>query len=290
MDENESKKDQLRNLEKEFQVAKNALHTLGKEKEESFNQMRTFSTQLKSLNQKLDSLKSERDELSQKVRVAKQERSDLNKKVKDSSTLLKSARDSAPVSYTRERPGRFDKKEKSPSQMKKEIEDLETKLETEAMAFSKEKEIKKTIKVIKNELSKLTVVQKTQELAKTVGKEFNTVRKAAEVSHQKVQEFAGASQDRHKAMQDVLAQIKEQRKLRDPKGKEYALKKTAWETQKKTCDDLAEQLKELKDGLGMQSQKAMKQQVKDKVKEVEEKLKRGGKLTTEDFLAMQGSK
>ena len=291
MDQTPSNKEALCDLEKEFHVAKNTLHALGKEKEEAFNQMRSFSTQLKSLNQQLDSLKSERDQLSQKVRVAKKERSTLNQKVKDSTVLLKSAKEIAPVSYgSSSRPGRYDKKEKTPAQKQKEIDDLEIKLETEAMAFSKEKEIKKTIKVLKNELAKQSAVQQTQVLAKTAGKEFHTIRKAAEVSHKQVQEFADASQERHKSMQDILAKIKEQRKKRDPKGKEYALKKTAWEKQKKICDDLAAQVKELKDGLGIQSQKEMKQQVKDKVKAVEEKLKRGDKLTTEDFLAMQGSK
>ncbi|MAG60466.1 hypothetical protein CL619_01645 [archaeon] len=292
MDQTE-KKEVLRSKEKEFQTAKNALHTLGKEKEEAFNQMRTHSSELKSLNQQLDSLKGERDELSKKVRDAKKERSALNQKVKESSTILKSARENAPSSYSSDsgrRSSRYDKKEKSPAQMQKEIDNLEVKLETEAMAFSKEKEIKKTIKILKTEMKKKSAVQETYALAKTAGKEFHSVRKAAEVSHKQVQEFAEASQEKHQAMQEVLIKIKKQRKLRDPKGKEYATKKDTWTKQKKICDELAEQIKVLKEELGMQSQKEIKIQAKEKIKEVEAKLKRGDKLTTEDFLAMQGSK
>lgn len=290
MNQEELKKDQLRALEGDLKSAKNALHTLAKEKEEAFNQMRTFSSKLKSLNQELDSLKSERDKLSEKVRVAKKERGVLNQKVKDSSTLLKGVKERSPIPTNEGRFNRYDKKEKNPSQIRKEIDGLEVKLETEAMAFSKEKEIKKTIKALKSELSKKEVVEEKSIQAKTAGKEFHTVRKAAEVSHQKVQEFADASQERHKAMQEILSQIKEQRKMRDPKGKEYASKKDSWTKQKKICDDLTEQVKELKDQLGMQSQKAIKMHAKEQVKAVEAKLKRGDKLTTEDFLAMQGVK
>ena len=91
-------------------------------------------------------------------------------------------------------------------------------------------------------------------------------------------------------MQEVLKQIKEQRKEREPKAKEYAAKKVAWAAQKKVCDKLAKELKELKEVLGMQSQKDLKAKAKAKAKEVEEKMKRGEKLTTKDFLAMQGMK
>ena len=291
MNQTESKKEALRALEKEFQEAKGTLSSLGKAKEDAFNQMRSFSTTLKSLNQKLDSLKGERDELSKKVQSAKVQRSALNKMVKDSSKVLKSTRDSNPSSYNSGfRGGRYQKKEKSPSQIRKEIDSLELKLETEAMAFSKEKEIKKTIKNLKSELSSKTELEETMALAKDASKEFHSVRKAAEDSHKKVQEFADLSQEKHQAMQEVLTQIKEQRKLRDPKGKEYAAKKEEWTKQKAVVDDLADQVRALKDELGMQSQKEMKNQVKEKAKVAEEKFKSGGKLTTEDILAMQGMK
>ena len=91
MDQTDTKREALRELEQQFQNAKGVLLALGKEKEDAFNQMREYSTKLKSLNQQLDSLKGERDELSKKVRSAKAERSTLNQKVKDSSKLLKSA-------------------------------------------------------------------------------------------------------------------------------------------------------------------------------------------------------
>lgn len=289
MDQTDTKREALRELEQQFQNAKGVLLALGKEKEDAFNQMREYSTKLKSLNQQLDSLKGERDELSKKVRSAKAERSTLNQKVKDSSKLLKSARESSGYS-PRESRGRYQKKEKNAGQLRKEIDALEVKLETEAMAFSKEKEIKKTIKTLKSELSKKQELEKTTALAKDAGKDFHTIRKAAEESHKQVQEFADASQEKHQAMQEVLTQIKEQRKLRDPKGKEYAAKKGEWTKQKAVVDELAQEIKAIKDDLGMQSQKEMKVQAKEKAKVAEEKLKSGGKLTTEDILAMQGMK
>ena len=171
--------------------------------------------------------------------------------------------------------------------MRKEVEDLDTKLETEAMKFSAEKAIKKTIKELKTQIKKKAATEETFVAAKSAGKDFHEIRKQAEISHKQVQEFAEQSQEKHEAMQEVLKKIKEERKARDPISKEYLEKKNTWNVQKKICDDLAKEVKELKEDLGMQSQKDRKEQVKEKAKEVEEKIKKGGKLTTEDILAMQ---
>ena len=102
-----------------------------------------------------------------------------------------------------------------------------------------------------------------------------------------VQEFAQKSQEQHEAISQLLTEVKDFRKEKDKVAKEYGKHKDAWQEKKISLDVIQKQIKEIKEALGEKSQENFKAQVKERAKDAREKLKRGGKLTVEDLLAMQ---
>ena len=277
-------------LHQEFKEKKSALarlrqhyDSLHQEKEKLFQELKQLREKLKPKNDAVKVLKAERDALTAQVKAAKQERDQLNLAVKEKAGAFKEV----------------DQKKKellgaevreSPGALLAQIKRLETKIETEVMPFEKEKELTKAVKELKAKYKEVEKMNAAWKEVKTVTADFTEKRKQAQQSHHSVQDLAQASQEKHHQVSVLYDEIKELRKAeKAPLEKYLALKKQAEELQQQGRE-LQNRLDELRKLLHEDEEKSFTQIAREKTAEVQEKLKKGKKLSTEDILAFQAMK
>jgi phosphoserine phosphatase len=170
---------------------------------------------------------------------------------------------------------------------------MEMKIETSAMEFKEEQKLTKIIKEKKALLAKMGGDNELERNVRGKSKEIDKLKRESDVAHETVTKAARESQEHHEA---ILALSKE---IEELKTKELALK----EEYQKIKDELGvmgESLPEKKaktrgkremTGLAPSQPSAEdKATLKEKAAEVEEKIRTGKKLTTEDLLALQAHK
>lgn len=290
-------KDEYKNLSEEYSLLKGKLDILFKDKEQAYRTLKSCTDKIISRTQKINEIKSERDAFTKEVKVLKKKRTELHKTVKDKSVQHQKSQDqniteSKPKSYQKPSYGRKNSREdrpKTPSFLKKQIEIIETKIETEVMPFTKEQQLKKQIKEIKRELLQLKEAsQATVNLAQS-SKELQGVKSDAQSIHKEVQEAAQKSQEKHENLTTLVKEIRELRSEKKKTSTVYGTKKKEYEEIKKQLDVIAQKKKDMSKEMGMNKKQSFASKVKEKTREVEEKIKLGKKLSTEDLLAMQAS-
>ncbi len=276
-----------KNREEIFKL-RSTLNEIDKEKESWFKKKEELSSKIKEAIQKIKSSKAERDSLTKEVKDLKPKRDSINNEIKiklrDLSKIKKEKAELVKSLGIKE----------PPYKIKQQMEKLEFKIETETVSFEKEKELMKNIKHLKklyddssDILATNKKIRELSDLIKKLGKEANEI-------HKLVQEKAKKSQVLHEEILKLSDEID-----KTDVEEEDAFKK--FSELKKQFNELNSQLKEkLKlmndvksqlDKMHLERQEKRKQEeesfLKTKEEEVEQKIRRGEKLTTEDLLVFQ---
>lgn len=279
----------LRGLRKEVDIVNRDLNRINNEKEKWFKEKSDISEKINDSIGKIKELRKKRDELTLKVKKAKENRDKINKDVREKISNIKKVRDE--LSNLK----RKFKLNIDPSKISDEIDSLEMRIETEGMSFSKEKKVMDKIrylkKILKDVFGKLDI-KKVNELSN----EIDNLKKEGDRIHREIQEWAKESQKCH---EEIISLSKEIDKLKP--AEEKAMKKFI---------ELKNRFKELNDKLktklgevaeiNAEINKNRKDELKRKVnltkkelekkeREVEEKIKRGKKITTDDLLIFQST-
>ena len=128
-------------------------------------------------------------------------RDELNKLISEKSTVLnkiKKEKDSIL--------GSLDMKE-SPSRIKQQMEKLEFTIETEAISFTKEREIMKKIKGLRKEYDNCSVLDSFSKKIREVASELSELKKESNIIHRNVQEKAKMSQTMHEEILKLSPEI-----------------------------------------------------------------------------------
>ena len=248
-------------------------------KENFFSEKRKWDERIVELLQKAKTLKQSRDEKTSTVQQLKEQRKTLATTLKDKISVVKK------LPFFRKQ-----KKKETPSSLKAKIERLERTIETEVMPFEKEKKLTAQIKTLKRQYSELSVEEPLVE-RKTLNQEIKMLRKEADVLHHKVQETAKKSQEAHEELLQTFSGLDEARKKQKEFFEQFAQAKQEFQR-------LHAILKKKTDGRGQiggsgvtpHQRAARGQKLSKLVQSVEEKIKKGKKLTTEDLLAFQTTK
>lgn len=284
----------LRRAKEEVIQIKIQLKKANFEKESWFKKKAAVSTEIKDKINSVQELKKVRNSLTSEVKETKNKRDELNKKISDDVKLVNDLRKQIipveiPVYHKRE----------NPVLLKKKIEAIETKIETEPMSFDKEQKLQKEIKQLKKKYQESQSVQTEFENVKSKTKELNKLKKEANKFHKDMQKQARESQEKHEQLIECSKEIdllrdKEKEvhnKFMDQKQSYIAIN----EELKKKLDEL-NKIKETLESHDIQleefEQEKKKLSLKEKTKEVKDKIRKGGKvkLTTEDLLIMQQGK
>jgi uncharacterized coiled-coil DUF342 family protein len=275
---NEQVEQKITTLKREIQSVSANLKELGGQKEEQYQQKNTLDKQLNALINKAKDLKDKKREIDKQISTFKKEREDKNKQYNQSLTNIKKAKEDR----------RRQQHAVSSNTLRKQIKDLEYKMQTEAISFNKEKKIMGEIKKIKAQLKEIL---KEEEKLKTNNLSFRQVKEiklAADDSHKKVQELAEKSSkifDELTILSKDIANIKAQRNT-----VQLVLKNL-----KSQIGHMNQKLsKVLKDWSGIAdkvfirgTRRSIDRLLHKKTEEVKEKLKTKKKLTTDDILLLQ---
>jgi len=271
------------------------LNTLDEKIEKVFIAKRTVGSKIAEKLRGVKALRVERDELTKKVKEQKEERAkvqqELKGKVDVSKDLLKTKQDLQSKHDIR---GDI-------SMVQKEIERIEYKVQTEVMAFSKEQELMKRANQLRKKIEAAHVVREAYEKSRTSDKEVRELRKKNDEAHYGVQEHAAKSQKKHEEMQTLLKEVDvlrdEEKKFEEeiaPLKKQFEDVRTRLETELLKLNELGKTLGVQRDETQRQREENVRQhkeraaqELESLSKGVEEKLKSGKKLTTQDLLLWQ---
>jgi uncharacterized coiled-coil DUF342 family protein len=267
---------------------KNELNSLDKTKEEFFKLSKENREKLFEIRKKVQGLKNERNQLTDSVKKIKVERDELNKQLKDKIQAFKKI---APKKQ--EKP----KERVNTSYLKKEIKEMEYKIETEGLDFDKEQKLMKVIKEKKKQIEGAEFGGMSKE-ARELSKEIDAIRAKADTVHKSMQEKANLSQKKHEEvikLSNELKEIENKQKELDNKCREYKDKvRQVNENLKSKLDQIVAERKQPvhqeKHKQEKRHEKRRNTNVEEMQRRVEEKIKKGEKLTTEDLIAYQAKR
>lgn len=283
MNEAEELRKESSEKKKELALLRQRLNSEHQEKEKAFLELKEIHQQIKALIPKINLLKNERNELTKQVKALKEERNKLNLAVKETSSAKKGV-----IKKKQELQDTFKLKE-NPAKIKMLIKALEEKLETEVMAFSKEKELNKKLKVLKEQYKEVKELDEVWKEANIVSADFSQKRKEAQERHQKIQDLAQISQEKHVKIMFLYEELKKLRGEEKNLVSKSSGLKSIYEQTKKDLESLQQKVKEISKNLNEKDQRNLRNKIKEKTAEIQEKIKAGKKLSTEDILAFQAS-
>ena len=279
--------EQLNKQRVEVSKLRDILNNLDKEKESWFRKKQEASVNIREAIKKIKASKAKRDSLTREVKELKPKRDLINKEIVSKSSELEKLRKEKSKLNS---PGIGN----SPSKIKHQMERLEFRIETETPSFEQEKELMKKIKELKKlydaSSDALDVNKKWRESSDVMIR----MRKEANGLHKTIQEKASQSQLLHEEIIKISGEIDRMNvNEQDAFGKFSDFKQRF----NKINAQLKEKLNQMND---VQSQldkihynkreKRKHEQelfLKSKEDAVNEKIKRGEKLTTEDLLVFQ---
>lgn len=289
-DNTDSKKtvEEMKQAGDEATKLKERLSSLNNEKESWFSKKASYSEAIKKSIGEIKNLKNKRNELTTKVKALKKERDELNKEISDNvKSIVKEKKESGPVPEIKGT-------KLSPGKIKKEIEQLEFKLQTEPMGFEKEQKLRKQIKAHQKLLTDFEDQFKATKELREISNKTSALKKRANAIHKEIQDIAQESQNIHeqlvtksKEVDDLKVKEEEAYKKFLELKEEFNKLNTELQDKHKVFFETKQKNKQEKTAAVKKKQKEDEKTLKQKTKEVEDKINTKKKLTTEDLLILQ---
>jgi len=271
-------------VEKEAEKAKEGRNEWNAKASKLAAQRDELNARMKNLVKEAQAYKEKRDKYNQKVSEYKAKRDELNEE---------GGRVYVEVVRLRQRKSAGGG---SLHGLRRKIDLLEFKQQTEVMSTDKERQLVEKISALREEfLMKKAQLEQDKEL-KTLLEEAQTLRDKASKYHEKVTKYADLAQEQHDKMIAVFNEVDEIRAKADDAHKEFV---KAQETADEYHHKFIKHQKEIRDfnkliaGLRKMSRDAKESEERAKAKETAEdiyaRLKKGGKIDTDDLLALQRS-
>ncbi len=278
--------------DRDLNSLKNELNQTDKQKEELFAQSKNNRNKFSELRSKINILKKERNSLTDSVKKTKAERDEFNKNLMGKIAAFKKI---APKK--REIP----KVHINISFLKKEIKAMEYKIETEGLSFDKEQKLMKIIKGKRKQLEESCPNAGLSPEARKLSDEIDSIRAKADEKHKEMRAKADESQKKHEEVISLSNQMIElDKKQKEIENGIKASKQKINEVTEKLGTRLEQAVSEKKQAREHKRGKpkhndnrkyySPKVNIEEMQQKAEQKLKKGGKLTTEDLLAFQNRK
>jgi len=253
-----------------------------------FNQRDAVSKKIRALISQIKAKKTERNLLTDEVKARKVVRSALSEEIREKIDVIKGLKEKMGP-----RPVQPSGPRESPSRLRARIEEINRLIETEAPSFEKEQKLMKEIKEIKRKLDESVKADAGSSEVRALSKEIDDLKVKADAAHEELQVKAKGSQSLH---EQILVWSKEVDELK----KEESSLQESFLAKKKEYDDLASKLGVLTeeqqgrdrsshDRQAKEEAARQKNRISKKIQDVEDKMKRGEKLNTEDILILQGN-
>jgi len=279
----------LPELRKKVSDLKQSLAALHQQKEHAFGKRKEVDNQISGFVRALQQAKDKRDSLTKEVQDKKQERRQASRTIQQRVGEIKK------LSEERQKLILKHRIRGSPTALKSEIDALEFQIETQGIPFSKEQELMKIIKEKKKQLAQMKELKAVFDRVRQIDQELQELRSKSEGAHRAVQQKAEASQVEHQELVKDAKLLRDLRKQRKELNAECTRLKEEFAKGSAELKPLLDELHRLgaeaaqhQEQRRMSHREQQKMSLQERGKLIEEKLRKGGKLTTEDLLVLQG--
>lgn len=270
--------------EKKGQLAelRSQLHSLHNEKEAAFKELKVLQEASKNRALQIKTIREERSNLVEQIKTFKEERQKLYAVAKEKSS------EKEKLEEKKNKASHTLRIRETPQSIRQTIARLEMKIVTDVLSFEKEQQLRKHIKDLQEK-------SRQGERLIEMGREMNSTaaslsqsRRKAEEAHQQVQKIAQLAQEKYEQINALYTELKK-RPEKEVAERYFELKRQYLETKQK-MDDVMARCAELNKILKQENEHQISVKLREKSAEVQEKIKKGKKLSTEDILAFQATK
>jgi len=276
--------DSIRQELKDYKIKMNSLDT---KKEELFRDKRKISSDIFSRIKEAKESKDKRNSLTDVVKNTKLSKEELEQKIAEIETSVHNSKE--------EKKKMLDKLGvDDPQKLKRLIKQLEFKIETDALTFEKEKELMKVLAKMKKQYAGSKAAHDLDRKIDADYKELHILKDQMEMTKKIVQVSAKESQKHHVEL------IESSKEIDELKAKEAELEKHIQkykEEMHKLNEDMTPKMNRMDDIRKIMHEnniqlkedvfKSNQELLRQKDADVQEKIKTGKKLTTEDLLILQ---
>src|SRR3989339_842642 len=278
---------EMNSLKAELKNLRSKYNDLDRKKEDLFREKRKISSDIFSRIKNAKENKDKRNSLTGVVKTTKMSKEELENKINEiEKEITKLKEDKKKIL---EELGVDD-----PQNLKKQIKHLEFKIETEGLTFEKEKEIMKVLSKMKKQYESAKDVDNIEKTLHIKFRDVRNLHQELDLTKKIVQHSAKESQKHHVEMIESSKEIDElkykeaeyEEKIGAIKAEIHALTEQL-DAKNAQIDEVRKVLHENNVQLKEDVDKQNKEILKQKDEEVQDKLKKGKKLTTEDLLILQ---
>lgn len=281
-------KEELKTLQDDIIERKRALSKLSEEKERWFQKRAEIGAKIAENIREVKGTRQERDKLTTQVQEEKKERRNFSQEIRDKIAEVKKLREQ------RKKAANVAGISVSPGKLKKEIERIEYRLQTEPMPYNEERKLTAALKEKKAAFGKIKGQGDLSKNIRELSKEIDELKKQSDEVHEQLQERAEQSQDYHETVIEKSKKIDALKQEEDDAYKKFSELKDEYVAKREELQAVIDKAEEIRKELGLhgeQVQRVEKKKAKEILKEksaaVEEKVKKKQTLTTEDLLAFQ---
>lgn len=279
-------KTDFKSLNKEITSLKSQLKEINNDKEGWFRKKEELKKDMGSLIEKIKTMQKEKDY--PEVDSIKKERDRYNAQVKDLIGKIHG--------LNKEKSSLLEKHgiKEDPARIKKTIEKIEEKIETEALSIDREKKLMEQIKRMKRDYDALGGIKLVNDKINEISKNIEETKDKANEAHEKLKI---ALKDKKRWYREFFSLSKQINVIKRQQEKAFEMfisfKNSFVDVSKQLSSKLhlakteKQKIEVIKKGKEERKKEKDNKFIEEKQKKVEEKLKKGGKLTTEDLIAMQ---
>lgn len=270
----------IEELEQELSMLKEQQDKLNNEAREWADRRDRFNQQIKGLQAEILELRNKRNELNTKVKEMKQLREKMKREIEKRIEEIKKIRREIEA-LNKKRPSR------SPQILKEEFESLEWKIQTTPLSLQEEKELVESVKELELQLNIYRKIEQHNQKMIELKTEVRNLETKRRLYHETLTETAQKSQEAHEKMIEKIEKAKGLKTEADNLHNNFliASKKTRpvrekFRTILGKVKILRNEVKEEEEREKKKSEKAIRKKIEERARE---KLKRGEKLTWEEF-------
>lgn len=285
LDETNRINEKFRELQKEIVGLRKKLEDTNNEKENWFKRKEDLKKEIANSIKEAKKLRDDKEKINAEVKTCKEKRDKQNSITRE---MISSVKDLRAKENTGE-------KGRSADLIKNEIEKIQVRIETEALKFQEEKRLMKMIGRLKQEYERAKSEASISGEMKNLDKDIKDSKEEAEKMHSKVQELAGEGKKKHDAYLELSKKIKLMNNEQEKAFDNFLKFKDEFNKVSNEIDNKLDELRKTKDLLDHikskgkeKTEEAKKMILTKKAEDVEEKLKKGWKITTEDLIKFQG--
>ena len=287
-DENKELSKELEQKRKEIAELKEILGEANSKKEELFKKREELGDSIRKSIADIRKRRKTRNSFTSDVKILKEDKIRIISMIKSLIEKLKSLQ-AKKKEYLKKHNIKSD-----PTNVKKQIQALETKIETEVMSFDKEQKLMKKIKELRSEANRFGEITKIQEEIDHYASFLDDLKIAEKDVKKDIRVKAKESQKEHEQILEMSKKIDELKKEEEETKEKFASAKQRFNDINKQIKDKLSDIGKLR-GVEAEERTKKKKERKEKEKKtiaekkkaVSKKMERGEKLTTEDLLLFQ---